>query len=93
MIIRKFADEWFLNCGLVGLINVLNFGQKEKLINLSDYHYKIEKDSLSFDDDLINKLASLYFAYMIDKYNRNKNDLKKNIFFYKKLLTDRKYSL
>lgn len=75
MIIRKFADEWFLNCGLVGLINVLNFGQKEKLINLSDYHYKIEKDSLSFDDDLINKLASLYFAYMIDKYNRNKNDI------------------
>lgn len=76
MIIKKFADEWFLNCGLVGLINVLEFAQRENLINLSDYHYKIEKESLSFDDNLINKLAFLYFAYMIDKYDRNKDDIK-----------------
>ena len=56
-----YLNDWFYNCGMVGLLRILEYNQ--------DNFAEIHENYISFDTSKLKNFHKYYFKYFFDKYN------------------------
>ena len=58
---KVYLNDWFLNCGIVGFLRILEHNK--------DNFAEINENYISFDTENLKNFHKYYFKYFFDKYN------------------------
>ena len=58
---KVYLNDWFINCGIVGFLNILEHNEDEFAIKKDNY--------IEFDIENLENFHKYYFKYFFDKYN------------------------
>lgn len=62
MKVKVHLNEWFLNCGIVGFLRILEYSSKMNEVILKENY-------IMFDTDILKDFHELYFNYFVNKYS------------------------
>ncbi len=65
MITRVYLNDWFINCGLVGFLKILEHSKNEFAVKRENY--------IEFDTENLRNFHKYYFKYFYDYYDVVKN--------------------
>ena len=58
---KVYLNDWFLNCGIIGFLRILEHNE--------DKFAEINENYISFDTEKLKNFHKYYFKYFFDKYN------------------------
>lgn len=58
---KVYLNDWFLNCGIIGFLRILEHNEDE--------FAEINENYISFDTEKLRNFHKYYFKYFFDKYN------------------------
>ena len=66
---KVYLNDWFLNCGIIGFLRILEHNKDE--------FAEINENYISFDTENLKNFHKYYFKYFFDKYNVGEKVIKR----------------